>query len=81
MFQRNTYIDKLKEILLTSEKQYIALVGDYGVGKTHLLNVLKEDETLSESETLFLNPFDTELGGKLSSKEESISTIILDSEH
>lgn len=81
MFQRNTYIDKFKEILLTSEKQYIVLVGDYGVGKTHLLNTLKEDGTLSDSETLFLDPFDTELQEKLWVKEESISTIILDSEH
>jgi len=81
MFQRNTYIDKFKEILLTSEKQFITLVGDYGVGKTYLLNALKEDGTFTESDTLFLDPFDIELQDKLSNKEESINTIVLDSEH
>lgn len=81
MFQRNTYIDKFKEILLTSEKQYIALVGDYRVGKSYLLEALKEDGTLEASESLFLDPFDIELLEKLTHKEETISTIILDNEH
>lgn len=81
MFIRNTYIDKFKEILLTSEKQFIVLVGWYAAGKTHLLESLRDDGTLDENTTLFIDTDNTSIEDALLQAKEDTTTIVIDSEH
>lgn len=51
MYTRTSIINKFKDLLLISEKQYICIMGGYGSGKTHILNLLKEDGTLNPDTT------------------------------
>ncbi len=82
MFIRKSHIDALKEALLTSEKQYIAIVWPHWAGKSHLLlSLLQDDATLEKKTIALFDAYDPDLESKLKSIEEWISIIILDSEH
>ena len=81
MFIRKAFINTFKEILLTSEKQYITIVWPYWAGKTHLLTLLQDDATLEKKTVIQLDAFDPDLESKLKHVEEWVSTVILDSEH
>jgi energy-coupling factor transporter ATP-binding protein EcfA2 len=80
MFTRNTLINRFKELLLTSEKQYIVISGKYGTGKSRLIASLREDGAFPEETSIIL---DTEmsLNEKISELSEDISIVIIDPIH
>lgn len=81
MFTRQSYIDALKEILLTSEKQYIAIAWPHWSGKTHLLSLLRGDTGSDQDNIILLDAYDPDLESQLKTIETWDSLVILDSEH
>ncbi len=81
MFTRNTLIDSFRQLLITSEKQYIMLVWPSGSGKSHLLNTLRHDEGLSDETTLWIDPYAPDLAQLLQDIPENIKTLVFDSDH
>jgi predicted AAA+ superfamily ATPase len=50
-FSRTKAIESLKELLSSTESQYIAITGPKGIGKTSFLSLLKENEVFSDDTT------------------------------
>ena len=81
MFIRTSSIDKFRELLLTGEKQYIFLVGEYESGKSYILHALREDGSLNPATTVWLDPHDAWIAEQIRSLDASIKTLVFDNEH
>lgn len=80
MFTRNTLINKFKELLLTSDKQHVVLCGKFGIGKSRLIKILREDGTFREETTVYYES-DENLIEIVSGLSDDISLVVVDPLH